>query len=325
MAIVLGSAMEIYSLANYNDIVFAGYDYKLTADIISIINKLSSELGVVSEQNTSSTDKNRAFKSKTGSQLRSRTKPEETWEKVKAFKTTKIEKKDGIEKLINDIRICLNKISIKNYETHRDTIVQYIKEIVEGEDGKPDELSKVTKAIFDIASSNKFYSELYARLYKELTEIFPSFNEIVSTFVLDYVNSIQNIQYFDPKVDYDKYCDNNKENDKRKAMSAFIVNLAKNDILQNEQVIGVIVQLEKMVLKYIDEPDKTNEVEEITENIFIFVTMALETMSTAQDWQTVIDNINKCSQSKPKEHPSMSSRALFKYMDILDFIKKNEQ
>jgi len=90
-------------------------------------------------------------------------------------------------------------------------------------------------------------------------------------------------------------------------------------------VISVITQLEELVLKYIDEIDKTNEVEEITENIFIFVTMALETMSTSEDWQTVIDNINVCSKSKPKEHPSMSSRALFKYMDILDFIKKGGQ
>jgi len=227
MVIVLGGNMETYNLDNYKDIVFAGYNYKLTPEILYIITKLSSDLGVISDQAASPTDKNRLFKNKAGSQVRSRTKQEEPWEKVKVFKTTKIEKKDGIEKLINDIRICLNKISIKNYDTQRDTIIQHIKDIIETEDENPDELSKITKAIFDIASSNKFYSELYAKLYKELTEIFPSFNEIVSTFVIDYVNGIQNIQYFDPKVDYDKYCDNNKENDKRKAMSAFIVNLAK--------------------------------------------------------------------------------------------------
>lgn len=314
-------AAAIYNLDSYKDIVFSGFDYKLTSDVASIISKLSSELGIVSEPANS--DKPRQFKNRTGGSLRKSKQDDEPWEKIKAFKTTKIEQKEGIEKLINDIRICLNKISIKNYETHRDAIIQHIRQIVESDNENEGELGQVAKAIFDIASSNKFYSEIYANLYKELSAEFPIFNEIIGGVITSYANGIQNIQYFDPKVNYDKYCDNNKENDNRRAMTAFIVNLAKKGILKNEQVIGIIIQLEELVLKYIDELEKTNEVEEITENIFIFVTMSLESMSTNQEWIKVIDNVNLCSQSKPKEHPSMSSRALFKYMDILDFIKKN--
>jgi hypothetical protein len=313
----------IYNLDNYKDIIFSGHDYKLPSDIVSVIAKLSGELGIiVSSQTTAHQDRARQFKPRIGSSNRRPKQEEEHWEKIKEFKTTKLEQKEGVDKLINDIRICLNKISSKNYDTHRDTIIQHIKEIVESETEKSEDLSKITKAIFDIASSNKFYSELYAVLYKELSIEFPSFKEIVGAFINDYINNIQNIQYLDPKVDYDKYCDNNKENDKRKAMTAFIVNLAKNDILPNKQVIEIIIELEELVLEYIDQLDKTNEVEEITENIFIFVTTSLTDMSSESSWHVVIDNIKKCAQSKTKEHPSMSSRALFKYMDILDFIKK---
>jgi len=314
----------IYNLDSYKDIVFSGFDYKLTSDVASIISKLSSELGIVSEPTNSISDKPRQFKHRAGASSRRPKQEEEQWEKIKAFKTTKIEQKEGIEKLINDIRICLNKISIKNYDTHRDSIMQHIRQIVDSDNENAGDLGQITKAIFDIASSNKFYSDIYANLYKELANEFPIFNEILGGFINDYVNGIQNIQYFDPKVDYDKYCDNNKENDNRRAMTAFIVNLAKNGILKNEQVIGIIIQLEELVLKYIDECEKTNEVEEITENVFIFVIKSLESMSTNEGWNVVIENITACSQSKPKEHPSMTSRALFKYMDILDFIKKNK-
>lgn len=314
----------MYTLDNYNEIAFSGYDYTLPINAVTIIRNLSNELGVilsVQSTNSTSTERPKVFKSRPGNANRKPRAENEAWEKAPVFKATRLEQKEGIEKLINDVRICLNKISSKNYDMHRDTIIQYVKQM--DSDSNADDFGKITKAIFDIASSNKFYSELYALLYKELASEFPYFKEIVSTIINEYIENIQNIRYLDPKVDYDKYCENNKENDKRKAMTAFIVNLAKNNIFQNEVVIDIIIQLQEMVLRFIDEPDKTNEVDEITENIFIFITMSLKDMLNVPMWQTVIENTKKCSQSKTKEHLSMSSRALFKYMDILDFVKKN--
>ena len=187
-----------------------------------------------------------------------------------------------------------------------------------------DELLKITKAIFEIASTNKFYSELYAVLYKEFMEECNEFKENISPFIEQYLENIKNIQCVDPKVDYDKYCDNNKENDKRKAMSAFIVNLTKNDIIEKARIAEIIIYLQDIVLKYIDEEGKTNEIEEITENLFIFVTMANKLMKEEASWQNIIENIRKIAQLKIKEHKSMSNRALFKYMDILDHLKKNK-
>jgi hypothetical protein len=314
----------MYTLDDFKDIAFSGYDYVLPVNTVTIVRNLSNELGIIASSqplSTTSTDRPKMFKSRTGNSNRKPKLDNETWEKAPVFKTTKLEQKEGIEKAMNDIRICLNKISAKNYDNQRDAIIQYIKQL--NSDSNPDELAKITKSIFDIASSNKFYSDLYALLYKELTNEFPHFKEIVGTILTEYIENMHTIRYLDPKIDYDKYCENNKENDKRKAMTAFIVNLAKNNIFNNEAVIDIIVQLQEMVLKYIDEPEKTNEVEEITENVYIFITMSLKEMSSTPSWALVIENTKKCSLSKTKEHLSMSSRALFKYMDILDFVKKN--
>jgi hypothetical protein len=319
-----------YNLDNYKNIIVSGYEYKLPETIINIISNLSNELGVAFKENTkiNSQEENIGENKKYSKRNfgNKRVKPvvdEEQWEKIKAFKSTQIQQKEGIEKLINDVRVCLNKISNKNYETHRDTIIQYIKEIIENNETDT-ELFKIKKSIFEIASTNKFYSELYALLYKDLINTFDCFKENIEPFINEYIDSIQNINYVDPKVDYDKYCEYNKENDKRKAMSAFIVNLSKNDIVEKNTVVNKIIYLEDLVLSYCDTENKTNELEEITENLFLLITKSLSIMNNEPNWEVVINNIKHLAQMKTKEHKSLSSRALFKFMDILDSIKKEQ-
>jgi hypothetical protein len=336
----MNTRMEVasYNLDSYKDIAFSGFDYKLPSIILETIQKLSSELGVsnVSPTNNSKMADSVPFKTFSNTKRggfgnkRNKLLEDEAWEKAKPFKTTQLEKKEGTEKLINDIRICLNKISNKNYDSQRDVILGHLKELIdidsgeENNDSNRDELLKITKAIFDIASTNKFYSELYANLYKELMQECNAFKENILPFVEQYLENIKNIQNVDPKVNYDKYCDNNKENDKRKAMSAFIVNLTKTDIIGKSKTIDIILHLQNIVFQYIDEENKSSEIEEITENLFIFITTSHKILKDELNWETIIENIRNLAQLKTKDHKSMSSRALFKYMDILDYLKKNK-
>ena len=341
--------MVYYSLEDYNNIISNGYDYVLPENVINIINNLTTELGIIETTNSQVEKKKtyendrppRDFKHRDSSNYntkRNKNIVEPSWEKLPSYKPTKIEKKEGIEKTINDIRTCLNKISNKNYDSQRDLILNYITELNNvvntstiDEEEQPVvknqeeniELSKVANSIFDIASNNKFYSEIYASLYKELLDKFEIFDKIISKYVEQYLDSIKQIKYVDSNEDYNKYCENNKLNDKRKAMSAFIINLMKNQIIQKEKVLDIILMLQNLVFEYIDVDNKTNEVDEITENIFIFSTMSATEFVNVPEWDNIKSNIVKCSQYKAKEHKSISSRAIFKYMDILDFFKKN--
>jgi hypothetical protein len=103
------------------------------------------------------------------------------------------------------------------------------------------------------------------------------------------------------------------------------LNLTKYNIIDKQKTIDLILQLENTVIQYVDEDNKTNEIEEITENIFIFTTMSYKLLKADVGWEDVIENIHTLSQIKTKEHKSMSSRAVFKYMDILDYLKKNKE
>ena len=131
-----------YTLQDFNDIAFSGYDYKLPEIVLNKIKNLITELGITANskpttetRSADSTDskykKNNYFSnSKKNKNYVKRDNVDDPWETAKPFKATKIDKKEGMDKLINDIRACLNKISNKNYETQRDIIFEQIDKII---------------------------------------------------------------------------------------------------------------------------------------------------------------------------------------------------
>jgi hypothetical protein len=219
----------------------------------------------------------------------------------------------------------LNKFSNKNAETQHDIIVGLIKQVISESKEVEEDTKKVCTLIFDIVSANEFYSTLYAKLYKDLIGIFPEFSEKMVDILDKYKDSFNNIKVVDPNVDYDGFCDNVKSNDLRRAMSTFIINLAKNLAISDTDVLNIILYLEELVLKYAEELDKSPVVEEITENIFIFVTQGNKRLNTTAIWkEQIIPNIHAISKLRkmdPVKYKSMSSRATFKFMDIIDELK----
>jgi len=260
--------------------------------------------------------------------LHSSTEDNDNWNAGKSFVVTPKLVKDGIEKSISDIRMALNKLTTKNYDVQCDSITKLITIVVENNvisvDSTSDELHRIAKIIFDIASSNKTLSEIYARLYKHLIQHFANLSQNINDLLENYRASLHEIHFMDPNTDYDGYCKYTKTNDTRKAMTLFIVNLMRQDILSEHSVIETIMYLENMIMKYAEEPNRTNEVEEITENLFILITQSINTLKNSEDWiEQIIPTIHELSKlrkTNSAKYPSMSSRASFKYMDILDSI-----
>jgi len=326
--------MPQYTLTEFNAIMFGKFDYILPNDVNNIILKLKEEVQSYigsTQTEVAATYEKPVKKSGTHYQNkksgRSHTKQvtDEDWEAVRnpvPFKATVIDKKEGIEKSINDIRVCLNKISTKNYKSQLETIIENINNILLDNENKIEDMKTIVKAIFDIASNNKFFSELYADLYKELGDKFPEFNLIIEEFLVQYKENVKEIVYVDPNTDYDRFCNYNKSNDKRKALSAFLVNLMKKQIITTELLLDIILYLQGLVSKYIDEPNRLNEVEEITENLFIIIPNIKTECSSLENWNVILTNVTECSKLKAKDRQSLSSRAIFKYMDMVDKLNK---
>lgn len=327
-----------YNYDDFVNIMNDRFEYKLPEIVIDKINTLEKDLEVYististiqpndNEKNyKKSTQFNSGSQNKKYKTLHGKKIIDDDWENIRktiAFKPTKIVEKEGIEKILNDIRVSLNKISAKNYESQRDVIIENINNIMNNEnENKENDMKLIVNSIFEIAINNKFLSELYADLYRELCNNFPQFISVIDVFINQYKNGVKEIIYVEPTIDYDKYCNYNKTNDKRKSLSLFMVNLMKKDLITKDTLTDLITYLQNLVFEYMDDVNKINEIEEITENLFIIITTSKQYCCSEENWNTIVENIKLCSQLKVKDKKSLSSRAIFKYMDILDALKK---
>jgi len=316
--------MKNYTVENFNDILFNGHSYVLPENITNTINNLIKEVDTFAPATTSSVSEEKQKRPNQGSGFNKKPKLRkndsfEDWNAQRSFKPTIIEIKEGVEKIITDIRVCLNKISVKNYDNQKEQIMNLIPLLIkEGEENLP----KIGNSIFESASNNKFNSNIYANLYKDILVHFPNLKEIFDDFLNNYIENIKEIHYVDSNVDYDKYCEYNKKNDKRKAISTFLSNLVINGVLEREKIFEIIFYLRKTIIEYMEMENRSNEIEEITENMYLFITILNESCKQYQEWNVIVETVKQFSKLKIKEKKSLSSRAIFKYMDILEAIEK---
>jgi len=241
---------------------------------------------------------------------------------MRSFKATKIESKTGIEKTVNDIRIALNKMSTANYDKQRDAVLGLVNGYFAEEDAITEENTRrISKAIFDIASTNKFYSEIYAKLYKELVAAHSVFSDLLEEFVNGF-NSMESVPvYIDPDVDYDGFCVYSKACEMRKSTSTVLVNCLKMALIDPSRISDILCEF----LKFIDlkrtEDGVVKIVEEIVENVYIIATLCSGDLSKTAKWREyVVPTIKRIIAEKTSGYPGMSNRANFKLMDLLEKI-----
>ena len=317
---------ETYTLNDFERVTFDGFDLNLPEETIDLIASISDKVGAPSYIRTPNFQKREKYNgNKDFHNKRRRNRPQEIhdddWEAIRNFQATELKKREGIEKHIDLIRTHLNKITDKNYAMQLNKIITEIDGLISVETDE-ESMLKVGYLIFTTASTNKFYSELYATLYKDLMDKFDIIKDIFDKNFKTFMDLFKIIEYVDPEENYEEFCKVNKQNDERRAMSMFIVNLMKNEIISHDAIINTTLQLQDMTTEFVKIKEKRKHVEELTENIFIIVTCACEILYKHDDWETVLVNINRVSEMKTKTYPGVSSKTIFKYMDIIDAINE---
>jgi hypothetical protein len=242
------------------------------------------------------------------------------WEALRSFQTTKIEEKVGFEAQIDLLRSHLNKLTDKNYIDIRNKIVDTIETMV-SEGIANEEMLKLGTIIFEIASTNRFYSKIYADLYSDLINKYNMMKEIFEENFNNFMNLFETIEYVEPSVDYNKFCKINKDNEKRKALAAFFINLMNNNIISKEKIVNIVRILMSKIYTFVNENNKKNEVDEITENINILYKKQLFDGSIKYDLidgNTINELIQIFAHSKSKNYLSMTNKSIFKFMDLID-------
>jgi hypothetical protein len=337
----------IYSLNDINNIIFQGFDFKLPDQTLKIISELALQVGspdyvktpvFQKKENIMKTEPSRERKNcnegeissvggNTGFKKNRRNKNTEVvndadWEALRTFQTTKIEEKSGIESDIDYIRAYLNKLTDKNYIDICNKICEVIDKLVV-DNISLENMTHLSSCVFDIASTNRFYSKLYADLYSHLSTKYELMKSTFENNLKSFTSLFNTIEYIDAKENYDKFCEINKTNEKRKSLAAFYLNLMTNGIIPKKTIMEITRNLLSQVFSFLSQENKKNEVDELTETIAILYKKEMYENDDGDNYTliegfTISELIEKIAKSKVKDYNSLTNKSLFKFMDLID-------
>jgi hypothetical protein len=144
-------------------------------------------------------------------------------------------------------------------------------------------------------------------------------NVIFQDNLNSFLEIFDNIDYCNADEDYDKFCKINKDNEKRKSLSSFFVNLTINGVITREKLVDLIHNLLNKVLIFINQDGKKNEVDEMIENIAILYNKEWHEICNFHiNEESFMEIVNKLAHSKAKMYPSLSNKSRFKFMDMIE-------
>lgn len=337
--------MTRYTLQDAQNITFNGFDVEIPEETIKLIQELTTQVGSptyvktptfpkkeeISHSSSSSQYSGNGagagagtgfgYKKKKGVSKGVDFVKDSDWETLRTFHTTKIEQKVGLDAEIDIIRSYLNKMTDKNYNELKDQVVCILDKLVEGEICNENML-RVTNTIFDIASNNRFFSKLYADLYCVLMNKYEIMHQTFENSFNNFMELFSVIEYVDADKDYDKFCKVNKNNEMRKSLSMFFVNLCNNGVLSIDKLMGLLQGMLLQVVTLRNEKSKKCEVDEFTENIYILYNKTVLEKAVVSNYMvngiSITETIQSLACCKAKDYLSLSNKAIFKYMDIVE-------
>lgn len=317
-----------YTLQDFIDITFNGFDIKLPDETLVMITELSQQVGSPTYIKTPTFQKRENILNDTSeSEFKKKKRNKVTeilsdtdWETIRSFQTTKIEQRTGIDGQIDLLRFWLNKMTDKTFSESCNNILNILNQLIQ-EGTVSTDMTKIGNSIFEIASNNRLFSKLYADLYCTLIEKFEIMKDVFNENLKTFMGLFNNIEYVDPEKDYDRFCKNNIDNERRKALSLFFVNLTTNKVINEIVLQKMTCTLLSMLMTFMKEENKKNEVDEITENVSILYSYNKHLFDLCEqlfDGDKFLVAIEKLANCKAKTYPSLSSKAIFKFMDLIE-------
>ena len=257
---------------------------------------------------------------------------ESEWNKEIVFNKKPTVMKEGREKCYNELKLAFNKMTIKNYDTIMTSIKKLVEQLIENEQSDDDEddesetpYQKIFGILMNVICQTK-NNGVYVKGLKELIGKYPIFVSSLDSFINDYYTSYEKMVDVNPSEDYEQYCILMKKNEQRRNKSTFVMGLYNDNLLKSDDLVELLKWCLTRVLQGVNEEGKTLLVEELSENIYIMVSALVDKEEFIQDkenkWNEVKEMIYTCAKLKAKETKSLSSRIIFKYMDVVDILTK---
>tara|TARA_Y100001970_G_C14195719_1_gene837982 strand:- start:846 stop:1739 length:894 start_codon:yes stop_codon:yes gene_type:complete len=293
-----------YSLEDFETCVIT--NYVLPNSIKEKIDFLSSKLGVQQGEHKRNHKKHRPENKN------------DLWEKAKPaveFKKTVMKEKLGIDKILSSIKISLNKLNVQNYDKEKNSIFEALKELKEQEE---DSNESVLNIFLSTSQLNPFYSKFYVQILNEILNEYSDIHELfLKMDVIDkYKESLSKIEYVDSNEDFNKHCMINKENDKRKGLCVFLIELVKQEFYDEEILYEIFNYQIEILEKNEDIKENMHINEEVVENMLSLLKEGKDVIKAQDYFNNIKNKVRDCKEKKNKE--GISKRAIFKFMDMCD-------
>ena len=300
-----------YNLTDYINIAFKKQQFLLKENTINLISELNSKFSCMnvpsSPEDSRKYVKNKIPRSNSNNSI------------YKSSATTP--NKSPIKKEesnIAKIRFLLNKLSESNFKETNSSLEDLINNILL-QNKEECELITISNLIFDLASTNSFYSKLYANLFTNLLNNFEFLRSSFLNTFNSYKDIFSSIRTADSSKDYNLFCIVNKENDKRKAISKFFVNLAINKIIEEKQILNFIDLFLFKIDLLVNNDDNSDVVNTIVENIFILYQKDfIDLVEDRSHLESINAKIKFYANVKSKDYKSLSAKSIFKFMDMVE-------
>jgi hypothetical protein len=274
---------------------------------------------------------------------------DEDWEKMRNFKITQKDKKNGLDKLYDDIRSLLNKLTYQTTDIITD-ILNIIKSAVESNTHTYTDFYKIIEYVIEIVSSNSFYSKLYVWFLCSLIKInyayYDWINDNICTLfspLYDIEINSNDIRIGNSEKDYDEFCRLNKENEKRRNLATLYCDILFNPEFYSFPKEGeeegykyaimntfdMLFKYYELFLQYGENEDTKEECAEACELFCILYNCIMTYINTDDHTDPrsleIIYNkvcvrlieITKMNKKQLKEtYPGIINKTLFKLMDI---------
>jgi hypothetical protein len=180
---------------------------------------------------------------------------------------------------------------------------------------RKEDLHKISHTIFNIASSNLFYSVLFSNLYSELVSVNKIFYDIYQEHYETYFTDLSRLTYVDPNLDYDKYCDYVKEIDRLDSTLTFFIQLMKKNIGNMDQVADLCMLIETKIIGLLEEEGK-DLCEKMLSSVAIIFKETADFLAFHKNLETIHTRFLTIQRN-----PCITLKMKYKCMDMEEYLR----
>lgn len=253
--------IKIFTLNDFYNIKNNGFDYIINDETNDIIQALSKEVGAPNYVRTPifkslKTHKNNNYNNHHNSHNNSHNNyqnlhnfkhknrrhrnhellDDDEWENIKNNNTRQNNfiEKSLTQKVIENMRLVMNKLTENNENEKTDELYEQLKEFENNDEFNEEQFMN---EFYKLCYLNSMNCLLNARVYCNIAYKFNDdmLNNYYDNWLRNWRNSFKEINYFDENENYDLFCNENEKNDERLKQGKFLLALKITTIINNKE------------------------------------------------------------------------------------------